>query len=117
MESLPRCACGCGQPVQRRGKHGPVPIYATKACRQRALRQRQLAAEFTPLPDVIRNAPVPVSTAGTDQQVQRAILELRTIGFAMQRLGITARPELAHRCQRVGDQVIQSLRDNFGEGI
>lgn len=73
--------------------------------------------ELTPLPDVIKNAPVATSTAGTDHQVQRAILELRTIGFAMQRLGRVARPELAYRCQRVGDQVIQSLRDNFGEGI
>lgn len=115
MES--RCACGCGQEVKRRGKHGPIPIYATKACRQRALRQRQLAMELTPLPDVIKNAPVATSTAGTDHQVQRAILELRSIGFAMQRLGRVARPELAYRCQRVGDQVIQSLRDNFGEGI
>lgn len=88
-----------------------------KACRQRALRQRQLAIELTPLPDVIKNAPVHVSTAGTDAQVQRAIIELRSLGFAMQRLGQVARPEFAHRCQRVGNQVIQSIADNFGEGI
>lgn len=117
MDQIRRCACGCGSEVRRRGRHGPVPIYATKACRQRALRQRQLAIEFTPLPDVIKNAPVHVSTAGTDAQVQRAVLELKSLGYAMQRLGQVARPEFAYRCQRVGDQIIQSLRDNFGEGI
>ena len=117
MDQINRCACGCGEAVRRRGKHGPVPIYATKACRQRALRQRQLAMELTPLPDVIKHAPVHVSTAGTEQQVHRAILELRSIGYAMQRLGRVARPELAHRCARVGDQVIAALRENFGEGI
>ena len=112
-----KCACGCGQPVVKTAKTGRSKTYATPACRKRALRIRKQRDALVPLPDVIRNAPVTISGATIEQQVQRAIVEAKSIGFAFQRLGRTARPELAARCARVGEVLIESIKSNFGEGI
>lgn len=34
-----KCGCGCGSIVRPKGK-GPLPVYASLACKQRAYRQR-----------------------------------------------------------------------------
>lgn len=82
----------------------------------RALRNRRLSDELTPLPDIIRDAPVIVVTGNIEDQVHRAVIEARALGFAFSRLGRQARPELAWRCARLGELLIQGIEDNFGEG-
>lgn len=53
----------------------------------------------------------------TDEQVQRAILELRACAFALLRLGAESRPELAWRCTILGQSIISNLKDTFGEEL
>jgi len=83
----------------------------------RALRNRRLSAEMTPLPDVVRDAPVALAGRSTDEQIQRALIEARAIGFAFQRLGAVARPELAWRCTKLGEAIQTALNDTFGRNI
>lgn len=83
----------------------------------RALRNRRLSDELVPLPDVIRNAPVRLSGRSTDDQVQSALVELRSIGFALLRLGVVARPDLAWRCTRLGEAVESALEETFGKAM
>lgn len=115
MVELPTCACGCGAKLERKGKTGPPPQYATKACRMRALRLRNQSIELVPLPDVIRDAPVSVGRHSVNDQIARAVLEARAVGFALQRLGSLARPDLSWRCTRVGQAIEQALSEAFGE--
>lgn len=112
MAVSPMCACGCGVVVMRRGRTGPAPAYASEHCRVRAFRQRQANAVIVP-----EVKPVTVRTSGEslDDQVARAILEVRAAGFALQRLGISTRPELAWRCSKLGDAILAALSDSFGE--
>lgn len=51
----------------------------------------------------------------SDDQVQNAILEARTIAFAFSRLGREARPEFAWRCSNVGAAIIEILEKHFGK--
>ena len=115
MVELPKCACGCGEPAVRSGKTGPAPMYASKACRMRALRKRRATAELEALPEVVRSAPVSVQNVPIDEQVARSIMEARMTGYALQRLGTQARPELAWRCTKLGDSIVEALRSTFPE--
>ena len=122
--SFPKCACGCGVVLERRGKRGPAPQYATALCRKRAERRRTrdanaAANDWTAdvLPDRVRPVvQLPVS-GSADQQVQRAILELRACAFALMRLGVEARPELGWRCTTLGQRVMKDLQETFGKEI
>lgn len=86
----------------------------------RALRLRRIAEHVweattpEPLADVVRNATVTVAGKSTDEQVQRALLEARSVTFALQRLGQVARPDLAWRCARAGEAFEAALKDSFG---
>ena len=90
-------------------------MYASTACRMRALRSRRATAVLEGLPDALVAMPVGVNSGTIDDQVARALMELRATGFAMQRLGTQARPELAWRCTKLGDVVIAALADTFPE--
>ena len=59
--------------------------------------------------------PVGVTSGTIEDQVARSLLEARTIGFAFQRLGVQARPELAWRCSKLGDAITQAIADAFPE--
>lgn len=115
---LPKCACGCGAAVVRTGKRGRAPRYASAACRKRAERSRR-ADSYTieRLPDLADAPPIQVAARSSDEQVQRAILEARAVGFAFLRLGTVARPELAWRCARVGQSIVDVVGDTFGKGM
>lgn len=115
MVEMRKCACGCGREVKRTGRSGPAPTYASNACRMRALRQRRATAELTALPDVLPLQPVTPTAASVDDQVARSLLEARATGFALQRLGTQARPELAWRCTKLGDAIVAALHDTFPE--
>lgn len=86
----------------------------------RALRLRRVALDVgepavpEPLEGVVRNAAVSLAGRSTDEQVQRALLEARSVTFALQRLGQVARPDLAWRCARAGEAFETALRDSFG---
>lgn len=108
------CACGCGEPVVRSGKSGPAPIYASKACRMRALRHRRATAEMVPV-DMEHVAHVGIASKPVQQQIERGLLEARAIGFAFQRLGTVARPDMAWRCDRLGKAIIAAIQDTFGK--
>lgn len=81
----------------------------------RAMRRRRVTSELVPLADQVRPAPIHVTSGTVDGQIARALLEARLVGFAFQRLGTQARPDLAWRCTRLGDAIIDALGDNFGE--
>lgn len=121
MVEIPKCACGCGAVIERGGRSGPLPTYASGACRVRAYRRRQATIELTPAgeltPDPGAAAPVPVrvNTARADDQVARSILEARAVGFAFARLGVEARPELAWRCAKLGTAILAALDSAFPE--
>lgn len=112
---LPRCACGCGATLTRRGPRGPAPQYASAVCRKRAERRRRAVQELEPWTEVVHAAAAPVAPTPTDDQVARAVLETRAVGFALLRLGSQARPELAWRCTKLGEQIVAALNDTFGE--
>jgi hypothetical protein len=45
------CGCGCGRPLPAApAGGGRAPVYASRACQQRAYRQRQASAHATPAP-------------------------------------------------------------------
>lgn len=116
---VPRCACGCGAALVRAGRRGPAPQYATANCRKRAERRRRQIAVLnasvgSPLPVV--EVPLPPMSA-VDDQVARALLDARGVGFALQRLGAHARPELAWRCTKLGDTIVAAISDAFGKDM
>lgn len=90
-------------------------MYASKACRMRALRYRRATAELVPMDEQVAAVRVPVSSKPVTEQVERAVLEARAVGFALQRLGTVASPGLAWRCTRLGQAIITALRDTFGD--
>jgi len=65
----------------------------------------------------VKVAPMPVSTAPADGQVSRAVLEARTVAFALIRLGTVARPEIAWRCTKAGQAMVAALEDSFGKEV
>jgi hypothetical protein len=87
----------------------------------RALRNRRigldLLSEVAPeaLAAVVKDAPVPAVGRPHEEQVQRALLEARSVAFAFQRLGAQARPDLAWRCAKLGAAIEEALKDSFGE--
>lgn len=81
----------------------------------RALRSRRATAELVALPDRLAAMPVGVNSGTIDDQVARSLLEVRATGFALQRLGAQARPELAWRCTKLGDAIMYALADTFPE--
>ena len=114
MIEIPKCSCGCDKPVARSGRTGPAPKYATPNCRLRAHRRRQFQ-DLQSLPD--QPAPVTVKVSGQkiDEQIARSILETQSVGFALQRLGLQARPELAWRCTKLGNTIVETLQELFPE--
>lgn len=111
---IPKCACGCGRVPSRTAKVGPAPLYASAACRVRAYRRRQQAHELEPIPELQPQA-VRIAGANTDDQVARSVLEARSVGFALQRLGTMARPDLAWRCSKLGKAIVSAVADSFPE--
>lgn len=110
-----KCACGCGRTVTRKSKRGPEPDYYSGACRVAAYRKRTAVDDMEPLPDVANAAPAPIAAGSVDDQVARAVLEARAIGFALQRLGRKARPEFAWRCEQLGAAIGKAVIEAFGE--
>ncbi|MDP1877988.1 MAG: hypothetical protein Q8M17_10595 [Actinomycetota bacterium] len=51
------------------------------------------------------------------RQMQAAILEARAAAFAFQRLGRSAPPTLAWRCDQVARAIVEGLRESFGDGV
>ena len=119
MVEIRKCACGCGAETRRTSKTGRLPLYASGACRVRALRRRRalenlgLSVELESLPDLASPAPVSVASISADEQVARSILEARAIGYAFARLGTSARPELAWRASKTGDAILSALAEFF----
>jgi hypothetical protein len=60
--------------------------------------------------------PAPATSASTDEQVARAILEARAVAGSLLRLGHQARPEFAWRCERAGLAIAKAL-DTYFEGV
>lgn len=79
----------------------------------RALRARKQA--FEPLDELPEVVPVRVSQVRPDDQVARAILDARAVGYALTRLSRQVRPEFAWRCERLGTAILSALADTFPE--
>lgn len=114
MNEMPKCACGCGQPVARAGKTGRSRLYASSNCRLRAHRRRHQVAELERIPELAAG-PIRVSAAPVDDQVARSVLEAQSVGYALQRLGTQARPELAWRCSKLGNSIVAAVAASFPE--
>ncbi len=105
------CDCGCGMPV-RGGR------YATKTCSGAAHERRRKALALLPeeLGVPVEVPDVDLPSAPTADQVARAVLEARTIGLVLCRLGATAPPALGWRCTEVGRALLDALERAFGKG-
>jgi hypothetical protein len=119
MVEIRKCACGCGAETGRKSKTGRLPLYASGACRVRALRRRRalenlgLSEELQSIPDLATPERVVVSSSSADEQLARSILEARSIGYAFVRLGATARPELGWRASKTGNAILSALAEFF----
>ena len=101
-------------------KRGPARQYATAACRKRAERRRRVAYSFVPDLTPMSSMPaepIVMPSRPADEQVHRAIVEARAIGFAFLRLGGQARPELAWRCTKAGDAIVAAIAEHFGKEL
>lgn len=112
MVELPKCECGCGETLARTGRSGPAPRYSSVACRKRASRKR-LAPSFESFPGLVAPQPIQVISQKIDDQIAQALLQTRSVGFALQRLGREARPELGWRCTKLGDHIVAGLLELF----
>lgn len=80
----------------------------------RAMRRRN-AIDIEPFDGLVSPVHVTVQSQRSDDQVARCILEARSLGHALKRLGVQARPELAWRCTTLGDSILTSLSNTFPE--
>lgn len=104
--------------ITRVGRRGPAPQYASATCRKRAERRRRLhRSDLEPWGAPPPSPPSTAKQTSADEQVARALLEARTVGFALVRLGTEARPELAWRCTKVGQALLASIADTFGKDL
>ena len=78
------------------------------------MRQRRRSEPETTL---IGEVEIPESSATVIRQAQQAILEARAAAFAFQRLGRSAPPTLAWRCDETARAIIAALREAFGEDV
>lgn len=105
----------CATRISQAGR-GRSKMYCSDACRvrsQRLKRASQLMSEI--YADQVRPEPIETPRGSHEAQISQAILEARATGFAFERLGHEARPDLAWRCARVGQAILKALKDNFGE--
>jgi hypothetical protein len=79
------------------------------------MRHRKASAQLEALADLLPPPPVMPSAASLDDQVARSLLEARAVGFALQRLGVQARPELAWRCTQLGNAIVAAIKTTFPE--
>jgi hypothetical protein len=107
-----RCArAGCTNVVPPKPRRGPQSSYCCRACKTAAYRDRQAALEWLPVA-CSHEVRVP-SPASADEQVARAVLELRSIGSVFLSLAGSARPELAWRCEQAGVEIAATLHTYF----
>ena len=110
------CGAAVTQPTTGRPR-----MYCSKRCKQAAFRRSRTIAKLVPLVPVDH-----LKTVGTahgviqewahpDDQVARAIFEARGIGSAFLRLGREARPQLAWRCEKIGEAITEALHAYFEE--
>lgn len=78
----------------------------------RASRKRR-APDMETFPGLIPPAPIKVVSQKLEDQIAQSILEAKAVGFALQRLGTQARPELAWRCTKLGECILSALSDTF----
>ena len=91
--------------------------YCSQSCRQaayRARRRRSARLESAGLPQPAQTIPR-LAPADADSQVARAILEARSVAGAFVRLGREARVELAWRCGKTGEAMLDAMDRYFPE--
>ena len=114
MTGRPLTCSVCGEQVTQRAR-GRARHYCSNSCRVKSQRRRKAIAEFEALPDSVAAVPVTVKQVPFDEQVALALIEARAAGFAMQRLGTQARPELAWRCTKLGNAIVEAIHETFPE--
>lgn len=114
MTSRPVTCSVCGTQIEQRTR-GRGRLYCSNVCRVKSQRRRRAIAEFEALPDSVAAVPVTTKQVSFDEQVAQALIEARAAGFAMQRLGTQARPELAWRCTNLGNAIVEAIRSTFPE--
>jgi hypothetical protein len=96
----------CRTPLPPQG-HGQRRLYCSRACRERAYRERQKRADEGLLPPIASSHPI-------DQLVE-SILTAQWLVANLRRLGRDIGPQLGLRCTQVADDLEQALRANFPE--
>ena len=114
METIcegPFCANVVTQP-----RAGRRRCFCSAACRQAAYRHRCNEIVWEPLDDAGADhlATSPEPTSRPDDAVARAVIEARTLACAFTSLNRCARPQLAWRCQKMGEAIHAALDDYFG---
>ena len=104
------CGTAVTQPTTGRPR-----MYCSIRCKQAAWRRSQSLARLVPVDRSKTIAATLPASAHPDDQVARAIFEARGIGAAFLRLGREARPQLAWRCEKVGDAITAALHAYFEE--
>jgi hypothetical protein len=102
--------CQCGGPLPKGSRRDRR--YCSSRCRKAAERDRASVAELIPVG--VERGHLPPA-AHPDEQVAVAILEARSVAGALLRLGREARPQLAWRCEGVGEAISEALRRHFPE--
>ncbi len=105
----------CTNPVIQ-PKTGRRRRFCSPACRKAAFTLRHNEIVWEPLDDAgaDRLAISPEPTSRPDDAVARAVIEARTLACAFTSLNRCARPQLAWRCQKMGEAIHAALDDYFG---
>jgi hypothetical protein len=106
----------CGEKLVQASK-GRARRYCSDACRVRSQRIRKAGDLPTDrfIPVELKHAEPIVLSGPDEKQVERALLEARTIAFAFLRLSREVHPALAWRCQKIGEAILASLEETIGK--
>lgn len=115
--SIPKCACGCGQPIKRDGSRGPAPRYASNACKTRAYRDRTATDQLEPIDGDRVAVPVKVTRLSPDKALEQVLLQLRTCVYSLSYLSTVTRPEFSWRCSELSQKTEQAIEDTFGRNF
>lgn len=81
----------------------------------RASRRRRSVNVLESYPGAVPPVSVVIVSQKLEDQIAQAILQTRSVGFALQRLGAEASPSLGWRCTKLGNHIIDGLLETFPE--
>jgi hypothetical protein len=106
----------CGQPLPLRRSPGPQASYCSARCHKAAYNERRrLQAQLRALGLEAQRTGPARAPAKTDTQVEQAIGDALSIAGAFICLGREAHVDLAWRCSKIGEAMLNALDRYFPE--